>query len=345
MGTLRQTVLPVLRLLVWTVIAVALCVIAFGRGGSSDTPTDPLTPTGDVSDPTVAVARGDISSTMALTGSVGADPATTVRATAAGVVGRVLVSPGSAVAPGTPVLQVVQSLDPVEQPVVTAPDGTTTQAPPRTRTKTVTVTAGTTGTVTSVAVLKDQDVSVGTDVATVSPGTLTVTAPLTQAQQFRLLHPPASARAQARGGPAPFSCTDLRTGLPDPDEQQPAPSFDPATGQPAVAPSAQVTCRVPGGTTVFPGMSVDLTLDLGSAEGVLVVPVTAVLGTVGTGSVWVAGGDGEPTERKVALGLTDGTQVEVREGLAEGDQVLQYAPAPSDDDPVAAGGASAGVQG
>jgi hypothetical protein len=32
----------------------------------------------------------------------------------------------------------------------------------------------------------------------------------------------------------------------------------------------------------------------------------------------------------VTLGLTDGEQVEVREGLSEGEQVLQFVPVPDD---------------
>ena len=120
-------------------------------------------------------------------------------------------------------------------------------------------------------------------------------APLTQAQQFRLLKPPATASAQAPGGPAPFDCTDVRTGAAESDSQSPA--IDPYTGMPQETPTAQVTCRVPAGTTVFAGMSVDLTIDTGSAKGVLLVPVSAVLGTVGEGKVWVMGDDGEPEER------------------------------------------------
>ena len=36
--------------------------------------------------------------------------------------------------------------------------------------------------------------------------------------------------------------------------------------------------------------------------------------------------DGEPEERAVTLGLTDGSVVQVTEGLAEGDEVLEFVP-------------------
>jgi hypothetical protein len=66
------------------------------------------------------------------------------------------------------------------------------------------------------------------------------------------------------------------------------------------------------------------------AENVLVVPITAVQGSVQQGNVWVVGPDGAEEQRSVALGLTDGDQIEVREGLTEGEQVLQFVPVPDD---------------
>lgn len=338
MGVVRHLVLPVARLLVWTVIAAALCWIAFRPDTTGTASSDGgLVPTAELSTEVVPAALGDIASTIDVTGTVSADAATTTKATAAGAVSRVRVAVGDAVAADTPVADVLVTLAPVEQPVVTAPDGTTSQAPPKERTKTVTITAGAAGTVATVAVLKDQEVAVGADVATVSPGTLTVTAPLTQAQQFQLLAPPASASAQAPGGPAPFECGQLRTGATPAAEGDTTPQIDPYTGVPAEASTAQVSCAVPPGTTVFAGMSVDLSIDLGSATGVVVLPVTAVLGTIGDGTVWVQGppaADGtapEPEERAVKLGLSDGSQVQITEGLAEGDEVLLYTPLPSDD--------------
>lgn len=337
MGAVRTIVLPTLRLLVWAVIAVALCVLAFGRGGNSLAGADTLTPTGGVSAPTVAAQTGDVRSDLVLTGTVAADPATAVKATAAGTVRTVRAKVGDTVAADTPLVDLKVDLPPVEQPSTTAPDGTVTQPPPKQVFKVVTVTAGSAGTLTSVAVLADQDVSVGADVATVSPGTLTVTAPLTQAQQFRLLAPPATASAQAAGGPAPFECGQVSTAAPQADAAAPAPApaVDPYSGQSAAPTTAQVTCRVPPGTTVFAGMSVDLTLDLGTAAGAVTVPVTAVQGTLGTGNVWVVpGGDAsEAVKTPVTLGLTDGSVVAITDGLAAGAEVLEFTPAPADDDP------------
>jgi hypothetical protein len=274
------------------------------------------------------VVPGDIASTIEVTGTVAADAAATVKSTAAGVVTRLHRAVGDAVEAGTPLLDVKVTLPSVEGTTVAAPDGTVTSTPPRERSRTVTIRAGSASTLATLTVLKDQEVSVGTDVATISPGTLSVSAPLTQTQQFRLLTPPAVASAQAPGGPAPFECAKLSTNAATTTGTQVP---DPYTDMPAEATTAQISCQVPAGTTVFPGMSVDLTIDTGSVQQVLVVPISAVLGTVSEGVVWVVGPDGTPAERPVKLGLTDGAQVQITEGLVEGDEVLEFTLVDSDD--------------
>ncbi|HVM29035.1 MAG TPA: hypothetical protein VM433_15360 [Mycobacteriales bacterium] len=328
MAVLRDVVFPGLRLVVWTVIAIALCVLAFGSGGSDGpAPGDPLQPVAGIGDSTVPVELGDIASVIELTGTVSADPAATVKSTAAGVVTRVHRKVGDQVGPATPLVDVRVSVE-TSGGTSVGPDGVPVAAPPVTRSRTVTVPAGSEGVLTTLSVLKDQEVSVGADLATVSPGTLSVSAPLTQDQQFRLLSPPATASAQARGGPAPFVCVDLTTGAAAGAQVGPGggPPVDPMTGQVLEPSTAQVTCRVPAGTTVFAGMSVELTVDTGSVQQVPVVPVTAVLGSVAEGTVWVVGDDGTSSDRPVKLGLTDGERIQVTEGLAVGDQVLEFAP-------------------
>ena len=63
----------------------------------------------------------------------------------------------------------------------------------------------------------------------------------------------------------------------------------------------------------------------------LVVPVTAVQGV---GPTAPSGSSPTVASRATAgrhLGLTDGEQIEVREGLTEGEQVLQFVPVPDDE--------------
>lgn len=316
MSVLRTVVFPALRLLVWAVIAVSLAWLAFGR---PDAGSDPVaTPSFEPATPEVAVLRGTVSNTITLTGTVTAAPAEPVKATAAGRVSRVRVEVGDPVRKGAPLIDVVTSPPPADP-----------AAPPPPQ-KTTTVRATSAGTVTTLDVLVDQEVAVGVPVASVTPDTRTVTAPLTQDQQFRLLEPPSTAQVSVPGGPAPFTCDDVRIGQPT----AAAPAPDPNAGQygpygptaPTGPPTGSVSCTVPPAATVFAGMSASVELTAGTAADVLVLPVTAVQGSVGNGTVWVLGTDGTSTERGVTLGLTDGRQVEIRGGLAEGDRVLEFVP-------------------
>jgi multidrug efflux pump subunit AcrA (membrane-fusion protein) len=210
-------------------------------------------------------------------------------------------------------------------------DGNPTSTPRPPRVRTATVPAPVAGTVRTLDVLVDQIVAVGDRAGAISPGTLSVTATLTQAEQFRLLAPPATAEVEVQGGPAPFTCTRLTLGAPPADTGQDP--DEPVVGGGAVGGGTTATCAVPAGVTVLAGMGATVRVQAGTAEDVLVVPITAVQGSVQTGNVWVVADDGTEEQRPVTLGLTDGDQIEVREGLTEGEQVLQFVPVP-DDTPV-----------
>jgi membrane fusion protein (multidrug efflux system) len=325
-GTVRTFVFPALRLLVWSVIAVALVVLAFRGGSDGGAPAGPGAPTLDLSTPVIPVARGTVANTVTVTGTVVADDPVPVRATAAGTVRRVLISRGGTVSGGQALLEI--RVEEEQQPLTgTDAEGNPTITPRPPKVRTVTVPAPSGGTVTAVDVLVDQVVSVGDKIGEISPGTLAVTASLTQAEQFRLLAPPSTADVTVQGGPAPFTCTGLALG-----GAAPASSGEDPGGFPAPAQSGGTTarCAVPPGTTVFAGMAATVAVDAGTAENVLVVPITAVQGSVQQGNVWVVGEDGAQEQRSVALGLSDGDQIEVREGLVEGEQVLQFVPVPDD---------------
>ena len=331
MSVVRTVVFPALRLLVWAVIAAALVVLAF-RGGSGDPggTAGPGAPTLELSSPPVPVGRGTITNTVSVTGTVVADAAVPVKATAAGTVRRLLVPQGATVSAGQALLEIryEEQLDPV---VGRDAEGNPTSTPRPPRVRTATVTAPSAGRLSALDVLVDQIVAVGDKVGAISPGTLSVTATLTQAEQFRLLSPPATAEVEVQGGPAPFTCTGLVLDAAAASAEEP-----PADGGGAQAPTTGGTtarCAVPAGVTVFAGMGATVRVQAGTAENVLVVPVTAVQGSVQTGNVWVVADDGTEEQRAVTLGLSDGDQIEVREGLAEGEQVLQFVPVP-DDNPV-----------
>ena len=325
MGVTRRIVFPVLRLVIWAVIAVALVKMAFA-GSDISAAEDPLQPSAQVVEPTVAVSTGTITNTVDVQGSVVADPPVPAKATLAGTVSKVIVANGAAVVQGAPLLEITLET-PVEPTVTTDPEtGEQTSRANRPRVQRETVTAPVAGTLT-MTTLKDQVVAVGDTVGSVSPGTLSITGTLTPEQQYRLLTAPTEAEVTLRGGPAPFVCTGLRIGPPPTgtDAGDGPGAVDPNTGQPLVT-SGTVTCAVPPGVTAFPGLGADLAITNGSAEGAVLVPVTAVQGSVQTGKVWVVQPDGSHEEREVGLGLNDGENVQITEGLAEGEQVLQFIP-------------------
>jgi membrane fusion protein (multidrug efflux system) len=331
MSVVRTVVFPALRLVVWAVIAMALVVLAFRGGDDGVRPSGPGAPTVELASPPVPVVRGTVTNTVSVTGAVVADSAVLLKATAAGTVRKLLVATGSQVTAGQAVLEIrfEEQLDPVTG---TDADGNPTSTPRPPRVRISTVPASVAGTL-SLDVLVDQVVAVGDRVGSLSPGTLSVTAALSQTDQFRLLAPPGTAEVEVQGGPAPFTCTGLTVGAapaeaadnggPDGRGASPPPS-------PGGTGGTTARCQVPGGTTVFPGMGATVRIEAGVAENVLVVPVTAVQGAVQKGNVWVVGTGGAQAERAVTLGLTDGEQVEVRDGLSEGEQVLQFVPVPND---------------
>ena len=120
MQTFRGVVLPVLRLLVWSVIAVALVVLAFRGGGSSTADVDVARPAAvQLESPQVPVSRGTVQNTVTVTGTVVADAAVPVKATAAGTVKKLLVARGATVTAGQGLLQVTVT---TERDPVTTPD-------------------------------------------------------------------------------------------------------------------------------------------------------------------------------------------------------------------------------
>ena len=91
----------------------------------------------------------------------------------------------------------------------------------------------------------------------------------------------------------------------------------------------EVRCAVPAEQKVFPGLPVTIGVDAGSASGVLLVPVTAVEGSTSKGNVWVVTDPDNPQQaekREVTLGINDGLNIEVTEGLTEGEEILLFVP-------------------
>jgi hypothetical protein len=151
------------------------------------------------------------------------------------------------------------------------------------------------------------NVAVGVPVVALRLPGYGLVAQVPQANAYRVLSGQISARGQITDGPGPFDC-QLLPGTPPP-------------GQGVAA-----ICVIPADVKVFDGLTGLLALKTAEKPKVLAIPVAAVTATSGRGEVWKLV-DGKPTRRQVEVGISDGINVEIVSGLAEGDQVLPYSPA------------------
>jgi membrane fusion protein, macrolide-specific efflux system len=292
-GVVRKWVFPVLRLVLFAVIATALVKVAFfpDVAGTSS----PDVPGAEIVEPQVAAVIGTIQNDVSLSASVASDAPVEIKATLAGEVRKLLASPGQQVDAGTPILTL--------RAEVPNADGSVSI-------KTATVTSPVAGTLADFSALVGQGYSVGDTIGTVALPTFHVSGSLAPEQLYRLTALPTEAQVTITGGPAPFTCTGL--------------TITTATGEGSTGPT--VSCAIPAEITVFPGLTAQIVIAGGVAENVIIVPTTAVEGIADTGNVYVVQPDGSAEPRPVTLGLNDGFNVEVVEGLAEGELVLQYVP-------------------
>ncbi|WP_043671346.1 hypothetical protein [Clavibacter michiganensis] len=334
MGVWRRWILPITRLVVLAAIAMALVRMAF-FGTTAEEASE--VPTGSVVESQVPASIATVVNDVTVKGSIQPDPEVPVKATLQGKVSKLVAGQGATLAAGDPIL-VIRQETPVD-PVVAA-DGTVTQPKPKVVTETVTAKAA--GSLVDLGVLVGQEVAVGDAVGRIAPPTFRATAPLTAEEQYRLVTQPTTATVAITSGPAPFECADLRIGQPAASSAEGAGAGDGASGSTgegsaagaSASTGATVSCAVPAGTRVFPGLAAEITVPAGQAADVLTLPTTAVEGLADTGNVWLASDSGEPEERAVGLGISDGKVVQITTGLAEGDMVLEFvpgAPAPEDD--------------
>lgn len=237
----------------------------------------------------VAVDRGPIVTVLAVDATVVATPEYVVPAARDGRVFQVKLPDGVEVARGS---------------VVAFQDGTELTAP-----------------VTSFFVewLVPNQVTVhaGVPIATLRYVGFGVTGMVPVVEAYRLYDGPTTARVQIVGGPGPTECQPL----PVAGEAPSAPPPDALPGPP----SLMVLCVLPAGVRVHPGAPAVLGLTTAERTDVLRLPVQAVAGSDGRGTVTRVV-DGEVELVEVVLGVSDGVYVEIVEGLAEGDEVYPYGP-------------------
>lgn len=162
-----------------------------------------------------------------------------------------------------------------------------------------------------------------------TPQTYSATGDITAAQQYRLTNAPAAATISTTDGPAPFSCTDLKIGTKENTSTTTGQDGSSTTTSSGDGTKVEVRCSVPAEQQVFAGLKITIGIDAGSATGAVLAPVTAVEGSVTTGNVWVVTDPDNPKDaekREVSLGINDGTNIQITNGLAEGETILQYVP-------------------
>jgi len=348
---MKRYLLTGLKVLLALVVAAALVKLAFFPDSEQTTPTAAQTGF-SVSTPLVTVTKADVKSAVDIDGQVVADAPTQVPATAVGTVARLYFDNGAAVTSGEPILTIKKT-----ETVTTTDNGSNgsngangssdskgagsadssdsdskADTTPKTTEKVtyIDVYAPATGTI-NYSVIKDQETTVGTSIASISTGTYSATGTISAAQQYQLTQAPTSATITIKSGPAPFACNNLKIGTgtasaPTNSTAAPKDSTDTSSGD---ATTVQVRCAVPADKKVFPGLKATISIAVGEAKGALTVPLTAVQGNYATGKVWLVPDPAKPTktvETTVKLGINDGNQIVVTSGLKEGDSILQFVP-------------------
>ena len=272
--------------ILFVIIGVAIAASLTKLAFFSDMQVSAEQPYAEIADPIMSVERGSIVNELSLSGTIARDAAYPVRSEINGTITLVHVSQGQAVSAGQVLVTVKQDY-PSRVFEITAPEA---------------------GDLAEFTLVKGQAVSTGGEVASLEPARYHVLSTVEPVQLYRLLDAPSEASVTITGGPAPFDCTGLRTQVSD-------------------GGTTSVRCAVPTDQVVFPGLPAILTIAVGSVDDALLIPTTAVKGGAGSGIVWVDKGDGsEPQTREVVLGVSDGSMVEVIEGLSEGELIRQFVP-------------------
>lgn len=348
---MKRYLLTGLKVLLALVVTAALVKLAFFPDSEQTTPTAAQTGF-SVSTPLVTVTKADVKSAVDIDGQVVADAPTQVPATSVGTVARLYFDNGATVTSGEPILTIKKT-----ETVTTTDNGSNgsngangssdskgagsadssdsdskADTTPKTTEKVsyIDVYAPTTGTI-NYSVIKDQETTVGTSIASISTGTYSATGTISAAQQYQLTQAPTSATITIKSGPAPFACNNLKIGTgtasaPTNSTAAPKDTTDASSGD---GTTVQVRCAVPADKKVFPGLKATISIAVGEAKGALTVPLTAVQGNYATGKVWLVPDPAKPTktvETTVKLGINDGNQIVVTSGLKEGDSILQFVP-------------------
>ena len=267
----------------------------------------------------VTVERGEISSVLVVRGVTVDRPEYALCTVSGGTVTRTTLREGKPVTAETPVIvQLGEEQITVEHP----------------------------GVLSRLAVAPGERVGKGISVAAVRHSGLAVQVEVPAEQAYRVATEPISARTTIDGGPGGLDCslvpmaeTVIASTPAAEDDASGSPAADlPGSAAPGAqgAPSAgsvsdagtpySAWCLLPLDVEAVPGLSARVGLTMDTREDVLMLPVDSVTGSQGSGEVGLVQPDGSVAVHPVQLGISDGTNIEITDGLEEGDQVSVAAP-------------------
>lgn len=312
MNVLTKAIFPALRIILWAIIAIALVKIGFfPPSNETANPDDDLFPGSDFSQPTTFVERTTITDDIAAPATVIADPSREQKTNVSGYVGYWARANGERVAQGQPIVEVRVPLDENNPNLWTRH---TFEAP--------------IGGILTRSVALNADVNDGDVLFTISPTTMSIEATLSPEERYRLEEDPTSAQIRINGGPEPFECTTIRMGDPVTSDDTTPPNDDEFPEETAGdTTSFTMSCAAPTDIRLVVGLTGSMVVSASEAKDILVVPTTAVQTDGVTSQVFqLDPATGETTSIQVTLGITDGSVIEVVDGLAEGDEILMFAP-------------------
>lgn len=159
-------------------------------------------------------------------------------------------------------------------------------------------------------------------------------------QAYRMYSEPVAGIVNVEAGPSGVKCVLV----PVPDGPSAAGEETVSGNEPSAGGSVDsgaveqtytsVTCLIPEGTKVFAGLSVRIGLETGKVKGALSLPISAVSGSLTKGRVRVpadaSNRNGSAKVREVELGISDGTRIEIKSGLKDGESVYARPPSVSE---------------
>jgi hypothetical protein len=171
-------------------------------------------------------------------------------------------------------------------------------------------------------------VTLGLPVASATYDGFAIAADVPEGVLYRFYGPVGDMNAEIKQGPGPFECSPIGSigsaATPDAAAATETTSPEASTVQvsgPTVGGPVRILCASPRNLAFFAGMTAILAVTTARALNVLVLPVQAVAGSSQNGKVRLVLANGATEDREVSLGITDGSLIEIKTGLKEGDVV------------------------